>query len=210
MAEQKLLGILIAVGLILVAGIFAVLDWDKAEPDKPASSTVAVAPAAPEDAKTTSALSPPKGQADEQLSQAPWSGKIMVSKRPVQVLAAPSSSASAMYGFPAGRPFRAIGRQAGFVRIQDVKSGASGWIEEAALAPAPERPKPTAAPATAPATARTGKAAAPAKAKPTSKNATAETLAPADAEPAPTQPKRRGLFGGGGGGLFGGLFGGGQ
>jgi len=206
MAEQKLLGILIAVGLILVAGIFAVLDWDKAEPDKPASSTVAVAPAAPKDAKTTSALSPPKGQADEQLSQAPWSGKIMVSKRPVQVLAAPSSSASAMYGFPAGRPFRAIGRQAGFVRIQDVKSGASGWIEEAALAPAPERPKPTAAPATA----RTGKAAAPAKAKPTSKNATAETLAPADAEPAPTQTKRRGLFGGGGGGLFGGLFGGGQ
>jgi hypothetical protein len=195
MAEQKLIGILIAVGLILVAGIFWVIDRDKAPvADKPVSTTVAVAPAAPE-AKTTSALSQPKGQADDQLAKAPWSGKIMVAKRPVKVLAAPSPSASAMYGFPAGRPFRAIGREKGFVRIQDVKSGASGWIEEAALAPAPEKP-----PATKPVTS--------ARAKPSSKNkqTTAETLAPTDAEPEPTPRRRRGLFGGGG--LFGGLFGG--
>jgi len=198
MAEQKLIGILIAVGLILVAGIFWVIDRDKAPSDKPVSTTVAVAPAAPE-AKTTSALSPPKGQADDQLSKAPWSGKIMVAKRPVKVLAAPSPSASAMYGFPAGRPFRAIGREKGFVRIQDVKSGASGWIEEAALAPAPEKP-----PAAKPATSATTKPASKNK----KKQATAETLAPADAEPEPTPQRRRGLFGGGG--LFGGLFGGRQ
>ena len=208
MAEQKVIGILIAVGLCLVAGIFAVMDQDKAAPEKSVSATVPVAPAAPEDAKTTSALPAPKDRADDQLSQAPWSGKILVSKRPVQVLAAPTSSASAMYGFPAGRPFRAIGSEAGFVRIQDIQSGASGWIDEAALAPAPERPA-AAAPKSNPAPTGTGRPVTSAKAKPPSKKATAETLAPADAEPEPTQQRRRGLFGGGGG-LFGGLFGGGQ
>jgi hypothetical protein len=196
MAEQKLIGILIAIGLILVAGIFAVIDRHQATPDKPVSTTVSVAPAVPKDTKT-GAVSPPKGQADDQLKQAPWSGKIMVAKHPVKVLAAPSSSASAMYGFPAGRPFRAIGRENGFVRIQDVKSGASGWIEEAALAPAPKRP--AAAPTT-----RTRKPVTSARSKPTSKKSTAEALAPADTEPAPQ--RRRGLFGGGG--IFGGLFGG--
>jgi len=195
MAEQKLIGILIAIGLILVAGIFAVIDRHQTTPDKPVSTTVSVAPAVPKDTKT-GAVSPPKGQADDQLEQAPWSGKIMVAKRPVKVLAAPSSSASAMYGFPAGRPFRAIGRENGFVRIQDVKSGASGWIEEAALAPAPE--KPAATPTRTPATS--------AKGTPTRKKSTAEALAPADTEPAPAPRKRRGLFGGGG--IFGGLFGG--
>jgi hypothetical protein len=208
MAEQKVIGILIAVGLCLVAGIFAVMDRDKPAPDKSVSATVPVAPAAPEDAKATSALPAPKDQAADQLSDAPWSGQILVSKRPVQVLAAPTSSASAMYGFPAGRPFRAIGREAGFVRIQDVQSGASGWIDEAALAPAPERPA-AAAPNSTAAPSGAGRPVTSAKAKPPSKNATAETLAPADAEPEPTQQRRRGLFGGGGG-LFSGLFGGGQ
>jgi hypothetical protein len=195
MAEQKLIGILIAIGLILVAGIFAVIDRHQATPDKPVSTTVSVAPAVPKDTKT-GAVSPPKGQADDQLKQAPWSGKIMVAKHPVKVLAAPSSSASAMYGFPAGRPFRAIGRENGFVRIQDVKSGASGWIEEAALAPAPEKPAAT----------RTRTPATSAKGTPTRKKSTAEALAPADTEPAPAPRRRRGLFGGGG--IFGGLFGG--
>ena len=36
---------------------------------------------------------------------------IFVTKRPVEVLAGPSSSASVLYGFPAGRPFRLIGRE---------------------------------------------------------------------------------------------------
>ena len=59
---------------------------------------------------------------------------IFVTKRPVEVLAGPSSSASVLYGFPAGRPFRLIGRDAGFVQIQDLKSSATGWIDETALA----------------------------------------------------------------------------
>ena len=65
---------------------------------------------------------------------------ILVSRQPVAVLASPSSSAPTMYGFPAGRPFRVIGHDGGFAHIQDLKSSASGWIEEAALAPPPRVP----------------------------------------------------------------------
>src|SRR6185437_1191091 len=75
-----------------------------------------------------------------QQPDSPDSGLILVSRQPVSVLASPSSSAPAMYGFPAGRPFRAIGRDGGFAHIQDLKSGASGWIDEAALAPPPRVP----------------------------------------------------------------------
>ena len=60
--------------------------------------------------------------------------RFVVSKRPVQVLAGPSSSASVLYGFPAGRPFRLIGHEAGFAHIQDLKSSATGWIESTAVA----------------------------------------------------------------------------
>jgi hypothetical protein len=199
MAEQKLIGILIAIGLCIVAGIFAFIDQDKAKPDQPESPTVAVEPAAPKDA-TTGAVESAKSDADEQLTETPWSGKILVSRRPVQVLAAPSSSASAMYGFPAGRPFRALGSEGGFIRIQDVQSGAKGWIEEAALAPAPEAPPPAASTAS-------GGGRSVTSARPGS-NATAQTVAPTDSQPeVAAQPKRRGgIFGGGG--LFGGLFGG--
>jgi hypothetical protein len=66
--------------------------------------------------------------------QASGAGTILVTKRPVEVLAGPSSSASVLYGFPAGRPFRLIGRDAGFAQIQDLKSSATGWIDESALA----------------------------------------------------------------------------
>ena len=84
-------------------------------------------------------------QADEaggrtEQPRAPGSGMILVSRQPIGLLASPSSSASAMYGFPAGRPFRVIGRDGGFAHIQDLKSGASGWIDEAALAPPPSVP----------------------------------------------------------------------
>ena len=62
---------------------------------------------------------------------------ILVSRQPISVLASPSSSAPSTYGFPAGRSFRVIGHEGGFAPIQDVKSGASGWIDEAALTPPP-------------------------------------------------------------------------
>jgi predicted lipid-binding transport protein (Tim44 family) len=215
MPEQKVIGVLIAIGLIVVAGIFWMLDDDKDAADKPESATVAVAPpgssADSEDVARTGAVPtepPAKPQAALPADQSgeEWSGKILVSKRPVQVLSAPDASASAMYGFPAGRPFRAISREAGFVRIQDVKSGASGWIEEAALAPPP--PRPVATPKSQPTNPR-AKPVTSAKSKPSNRNEkSAQAVAPADAEPEPTQRKRRGLFGGEGGGLFGGLFGG--
>ena len=75
---------------------------------------------------------------------------ILVSRQPVSVLASPSASAPTMYGFPAGRPFRVIGRDGGFTHIQDLKSSASGWIEEAALAPPPRVPTASAPPQTEP------------------------------------------------------------
>ena len=78
--------------------------------------------------------SEPAGEADEHAeSELPGSGIILVAKQPVEVRASPSSSAPALYGFPAGRPFRVIGREGGFAHIQDLKSSASGWIDEAAL-----------------------------------------------------------------------------
>ena len=84
----------------------------------------------------------PAGEADEHAEQSelPGSGMILVARQPVEVLASPSSSAPALYGFPAGRPFRVIGREGGFAHIQDLRSSASGWIDEAALAQPPRDP----------------------------------------------------------------------
>ena len=83
----------------------------------------------------------PAGEADEHAEfELPGSGIILVAKQPVEVRASPSSSAPALYGFPAGRPFRVIGREGGFAHIQDLRSSASGWIDEAALARPPRDP----------------------------------------------------------------------
>ena len=125
----------------------------------------------------------PAGEADEHAEPGlPGSGIILVARQPVEVLASPFSSASALYGFPAGRPFRVIGRQGGFAHVQDLKSSASGWIDEAALAQPP--PAPAASALTQPKTSANPEIA--------------------------TQPDRRrpGLFGRGG--LFGGIFGNGN
>jgi hypothetical protein len=137
------------------------------------------------------------------------SGMILVSKRPIEVLARPSSSSVVMYGFPAGRRFRLIGREAGFAQIQDLKSGATGWIDESGLeqsprVPAASEPKP--APRThkaktvsaepkpkthTPAASgpRTHKASmASAERKPKTSKKGADT-------PTSQTPKRRGIFG---------------
>ena len=152
-------------------------------------------------------------EADEQAEQpeSPGSGMILVSRQPIAMLASPSSSAPATYGFPAGRQFRLIGRDGGFAKIQDLKSGASGWIDEAALTPpprvpavsAPFRPKPVAV---------SGKSANPSanpKPKATKKDSQITADSEAATEPDPVQAhKRPGLFGQGG--LFGGIFGNGN
>jgi len=155
-------------------------------------------------------------QTDEAVEHAekpepPGSGMILVSRQPIAMLASPSSSAPTTYGFPAGRPFRLIGHDGGFAQIQDLKSGARGWIDEAALVPPPRvpavstpfRPKPVAI---------SGKSANPSadpKSKATKKNSqvTADSEAATELDPVQTR-ERPGLFGQGG--LFGGIFGNGN
>ena len=131
------------------------------------------------------------------------SGMILVSRQPVSVLASPSASAPTMYGFPAGRPFRVIGRDGGFAHIQDLKSSASGWIEEAALAPPPSAPA-VSAPSQPKPSAVSRKPSNP-SAGPKPKATKNDSGVTADSEAA-TQPDRRrpGLFGRGG--VFGGIF----
>jgi len=163
------------------------------EPNKPAepAGNDAAQRAKPEG--NTAEQSPQPESADSQ--------KILVSRKPVEVLASPSASAPTMYGFPAGRPFRVIGRQAGFAHIQDLKSGASGWIDEAAITAPPPRPA-----VAAPSRSNSGTASrkpAP-QSKPTKKDAQVATDSD---ESNPVQPSRGpGLFRG----LFGGIFRGGN
>jgi hypothetical protein len=173
-------------------------------------------PAAQEAASPPSEPAPQASEPTEQAAQpepqGPDAGMILVSRKPVEVLASPSSSAPAMYGFPAGRPFRVIGREGGFAQIQDLKSGASGWIDEAALAPPPPRAPAVSAPSqTKPAAVsrKPATAAADPKPKTTKKGGQATADAEPEAEPDPVQTRKQpGLFGQGG--LFGGIFGGGN
>ena len=166
---------------------------------------------APAPSEPTDQVSEPEANATEQNDQAdlPGSGMILVARKPVEVLASPSASAPAMYGFPAGRPFRVIGREGGFVHIQDLRSSASGWIDETALAAPPASRAPSvAAPSQAKPTA-VGRKPATASADPKPKAAKKSAGAPvaAGSEPAPqpdsAQARRPpGLFGRGG--FFGG------
>jgi hypothetical protein len=135
--------------------------------------------------ETTGAL-PPGTSTSAEPTDPMSSGMNLVSKRPIEVLAGSSSSASILYGFPPGRPFRLIGRDGGFAKIQDVKSGATGWIDETALAVAPS--------VAAPAPSEPQVASVPSEPKAAPFNQTAE---------------RRGIFGGQGGlsGFLGGVFG---
>lgn len=183
----------------------------------PATQESAPAPTEPAEQAAVDTAEPakPEGDAVEQTEQAdlPGAGMILVARKPVEVLASPSASAPAMYGFPAGRPFRVIGREGGFVQIQDLKSSASGWIDEAALAAPPAAPV-VAAPSQSkpgPVNRKPATASADPKPKAVKKPApvSAESEPEAGAEPDPVEAQRRpGLFGRGG--LFGGIFGNGN
>jgi hypothetical protein len=127
------------------------------------------------------------------------------------VLASPSSSAPATYGFPAGRPFRVIGRDGRFTQIQDLKSGASGWIDEAALTPparvpavsAQSQPKPVAVSRKPP------NPSVDLKPKSTKRRGQVTDDSEEATEPDAVQGRNRpGLLGRGG--LFGGIFGNGN
>jgi hypothetical protein len=176
------------------------------EPPPPAQDT-ATAPT--ENVEPTGKAVEAPQQADEAVEHAEQlepsdSGMILVSRQPVAVLASPSPSAPTMYGFPAGRPFRVIGHDGSFAHIQDLKSSASGWIDEAALAPPPRAPAASIPSQTKPfaVTRNPTNPSAGLKPKATENDSTGT----ADSEAA-TQPDRRppGLFGRGG--LFGGIFG---
>jgi hypothetical protein len=48
----------------------------------------------------------------------------------------PSMQAPLVYALPAGWQVRVISRKPGWVQVQDANSGAAGWVESSALAPA--------------------------------------------------------------------------
>ena len=189
MAEHKLLGIIVAVGLVIVGGIFMVIEWNSAT-SEPEGATVSVV--TPDDAESAAQQQLP----EPTLSPTPLSGKVVVSKRPVEVLSYPSESASAMFGFPAGRPFRVLGGDGSYVKIQDIKSGASGWIEEAALKPAPP-------PVPAASTRRAGGSPKPSASTKKRRSGSGTSTAATEPKPAPKRERPKPF-----GGLFGGLFGG--
>ena len=179
------------------------------EPSPPAQDTVT---APTENVEPTGeAVEAPQqtGEAVENAEQPEPSdsGVILVSRQPVSVLASPSASAPTMYGFPAGRPFRVIGHDGSFAHIQDLKSSASGWIDEAALAPPPRVPAASIPSQTKPVAVSRNPTNPPGGLKP--KAIENDNAGTANSEPA-TQPDRRrpGLFGRGG--LFGGIFGNGN
>lgn len=198
MAEHKILGIVVAAGLLIVGAIFMLIEWNSASSEDPNPASVAVV--TPEPAEPSS-----EPRAEHPVSPVPLSGKVVVSKQPIEILASPSASASALYGFPAGRPFRVLGGDGDYVKVQDVRSGASGWIEEAALKPAPP-PEPRAT-STRSTTKPANQASQPRKKRSSSATASAKPKPKPKPQAVPKQ-ERRGLFGGNG--PFGGLFGGGR
>ena len=210
MAEHKLLGILLAIGLVLVAGVFALIDTEDATTKDTMGTTVAVAPPAETDVPANQNSKPVMGAPLPPNS--PLAGKVLVSKQPVQVLSEPSPAASPLYSLPMGRPFRAVAKQGNYLRIQDVNSGAGGWIEEAALAPAPAQRRAVEATPTAPAPAATPSASSSRTTpKPPAASTTTRTTAAAPKETRKrsterkTERKSGGIFSGNGPlkGLFG-------
>ena len=146
----------------------------------------------------------PASEPDENTESAlPHSGIILVARLPVEVRASPSSSAPTLYGFPAGRPFRVIGREGGFAHIQDLKSSASGWIDEAALARPPQDPAESAPAQPKPFSA--GRKPTNPSPGPKPKTTRKDGAAPDSEAAAQPDRNRPGLLGRGG--LFGGIFG---
>jgi hypothetical protein len=161
-------------------------------------------------AKTSSVSQQTAAPSQQEPTEPTGSGMILVAKRPIKLLASPSSSAVTLYGFPAGRRFRLIAQKPGFAQIQDLKSGATGWIDEASLGQSPQVPV-ASVPSEPKSKMRPHKEVAayiPSKAKPVSRPHT-KTVAVVPAKPtrthmtataetkseAPKQPKRHGLFG---------------
>jgi Bacterial SH3 domain len=57
-----------------------------------------------------------------------------VISEPTTVRSGPSEDAPMLYAFPAGRELRVVADEDGFTQIEDVRSGADGWVKKSALA----------------------------------------------------------------------------
>ncbi len=222
-------GLVFVVGLLLRAGqYFGQPDVEQTAPVtvaapppsapvtpavEPTESVAKTPPQAQEPATAPNEQAEQTGEAVEQADEAveraeqsepPGSDMILVSRQPIEVRASPSSSAPTLYGFPAGRSFRVIGRDGAFAQIEDLKSGASGWIDEAALAPPPPRAPAVSAPSRRKPVSRKS-AKPPADSKPNATEKDSQVTADSEAATEPVQTRTRpGLFGRGG--LFGGIF----
>lgn len=225
-------GVTLVVGIVLRFGHF--FGQPEAEQNAPVTAAAppqaaavpmppAAAPTPPAETTESQVKTPSPAQETDQTEQANETvgdagqsefagpGPILVSKQPIAMLASPSSSAPTLYGFPAGRPFRVIGHNGGFAQIKDLRSGATGWINDAALAPAPGSPavsSPSQPPQSKPVAVSRQPAGPSAVA--TSKATKKDSQVTAGSEESTDQvaPRRPGLFGRGG--LFGGIFGGGN
>lgn len=198
MAEHKILGVLLAIGLCLVAGVFFLIDTEDTTTKDAFGTTVDVTPPVESASTATGNSQPVMGTPLPPGS--PLAGKVLVSQRPVQVLSSPNPAASALYSLPVGRPFRAVAKEGNYLRIHDVNSGAGGWIEQAALAPAPAQRR-----ANEPSRAAPPSTSAPRRTTTTS--SPPRQTSRVTSSPTREQPKRRsgGIFSGNGPlrGLFG-------
>jgi hypothetical protein len=200
MAEHKLLGILLAISLCLVAGVFFLIDTEDTTTKDTLGMTVDVTPPVESAGSATGNNQPTMGTPlppDSALA-----GKVLVSQQPTQVLTSPNPSASALYSLPTGRPFRAVAQEGNYLRIQDLKSGAGGWIEQAALAPAPAQKKAEEPTRAAPAAPAAGTPRRTTTSTPPRQTTTSRAAAP---KKQPPQRRSGGLFSGNG--PFKGLFG---
>jgi hypothetical protein len=87
-------------------------------------------------------LPPPRGvfpKSEIQPSSATQSEQrnelVKVAGNAAVVRSEPAASAPMLFAYPVGRPLRVVERHAGFARVEDLRSGQLGWIEETALAP---------------------------------------------------------------------------
>ncbi len=183
---------LVVGGLAVVVG--GTLLWSSLGGDEGRSTTETVLMIAPPadldaDGGATAALAKPEASPNYVPVTGP--AQYMVTTRLTSIHGSPSATASVLYAFPAGRRLRVAGREAGFVRIEDLQSKATGWVDESLLAPAtaaaPARPPAPSTPSTA-ALPDADSGPAPATPKPPPKPSVAAPK-PASAPKPPAPPK---------------------
>lgn len=187
--------LLVAGGLAVVVG--GTLLWSAFGGDTSRSTTEAVVmiapPAAPEVDAPPATAALPNPEASPNYVPVTGPAEYMVTTRLTSIHLGPSATASVLYAFPTGRRLRVVGREAGFARIEDLQSKATGWVDESLLAPisATASVKPTAPSAPSDATVPDGDAE-PASSPPP---AAAKPPAPKPAAKPAAAPKPRAVTG---------------